>query len=105
VGDPERLTTARVPAADRQFKPKWQIALELLDTVREEGLPHAVVVADAGYGVVGPSRAGLESRQERYIVGLSGPRAGPGGGCDLAACLGSERSRPRPARRAAPSPR
>jgi SRSO17 transposase len=70
--DPERLTTARVPAADCQFKPKWQIALELLDTVRAEGLPHAVVVADAGYGVVGPFRAGLESRKERYIVGLSG---------------------------------
>jgi SRSO17 transposase len=96
--DPERLTTARVPAADCQFKPKWQIALELLDTVRAEGLPHAVVVADAGYGVVGPFRAGLEARKEQYIVGLSGeesvfaapPRWVPP---DLAPTRGRPRSR------------
>jgi SRSO17 transposase len=69
---PERLDKARVPAAERAFKTKWQIALDLLDTVRAEGLPHTVVVADAGYGVVGDFRAGLEDRGERYIVGISG---------------------------------
>ena len=69
---PERLDAAHVPAAQRAFQPKWQIALDLLDTVREEGVPHAVVVADAGYGVIGEFRAGLEARGERYIVGISG---------------------------------
>lgn len=69
---PERLDRARVPAAERGFMTKWQIALQLLDTVRAEGLLHAVVVADAGYGVAADFRAGLEARGERYIVGLSG---------------------------------
>jgi len=78
--DPDRLAKARVPEEEGGFKTKWQIALDLLDTVRDERLPHTVVVADAGYGVVGEFRAGLEARQERYIVGLSGEEsvfAGP----------------------------
>jgi SRSO17 transposase len=70
--DPDRLEQARVPAGERTFKPKWQIALELLDTVREEKLPHTIVVADAGYGTAGEFRAGLEARKERYLVGLTG---------------------------------
>lgn len=69
---PERLEAAHVPAAERTFQTKWEIALDLLDTVRAEGLLHAVVVADAGYGVVGEFRTGLEARGERYIVGISG---------------------------------
>ena len=48
TGAPERLDAARVPAAERTFKPKWQIALELLDTIRAGGLPHTVLVAEAG---------------------------------------------------------
>jgi len=52
TNDPARLDEARVPAGERTFQTKWQIALDLLDEVRAEGLPHAVVVADAGYGVV-----------------------------------------------------
>jgi SRSO17 transposase len=72
---PERLTKAQVPEAERGFKTKWQIALDLLDTVRAEGLPHAVLVADGGYGVVGEFRTGLEARGEPYIVGISGEEA------------------------------
>ncbi|HEX2184845.1 MAG TPA: IS701 family transposase [Chloroflexota bacterium] len=72
TGDPARLDRARVPVAERTFKTKWEIALELLDEVRAEGLPHRLVVADAGYGAVTEFREGLEARQERYIVGLLG---------------------------------
>jgi SRSO17 transposase len=72
TADPERLERARVPAEARAPKTKWQLALDLLDAVREEGLPHALVVADAGYGAGGEFRAGLEARQERYLVGLLG---------------------------------
>jgi SRSO17 transposase len=71
TNDPERLERARVPEAERGFTPKSQIALDLLDTVRAEGLPHAAVVADAGYGTT-DFRAGLEARGEHYLVGLSG---------------------------------
>src|SRR5919108_381023 len=69
---PERLDRARVPGDERAAKAKWQIALDLLDTVREEGLPHALVVADAGYGAGGEFREGLEARRERYLVRLLG---------------------------------
>jgi len=69
---PERLDAARVPEGERPFSTKWQIALDLLDGVRAEGLPHAVVVADAGYGAVGEFRDALDERAEPYIVGLLG---------------------------------
>jgi len=69
---PERLEQARVPSNERTFKTKWQIALDLVDEVRAEGLPHAVVVADAGYGVATELRDGLDRRGERYIVGVTG---------------------------------
>ena len=72
TADPERLDRGRVPTGEQAARGKWQIALDLLDTVREEGLPHALVVADAGYGAAGEFRAGLEARRERYIVGLLG---------------------------------
>ena len=70
--DLDRLTRARVPVDQRGFKTKWQIALDLLDEVRAECLPHAIVVADAGYGVATELRDGLDQRRERYIVGVTG---------------------------------
>lgn len=72
TADPARLDRACVPPAARPFRTKWEIALALLDEIRAAGLLHAVVVADAGYGVVGAFRAGLEARGESYLVGLSG---------------------------------
>jgi SRSO17 transposase len=72
TNDPDRLEQGRVPPHERAFTTKWQIALDLLDEVRAEGLPHAVVVADAGYGVATELRDGLDQRQERYVVGVTG---------------------------------
>jgi SRSO17 transposase len=72
TSDPDRLEQARIPCEERAFKTKWQIALDLLDGVRAEQLPHAIVVADAGYGAVTEFREGLEDRREHYVVGLLG---------------------------------
>lgn len=72
TGDPDRLEKAGVPTAARAFKTKGQIALELLDQVRNEGLPGQVVVTDAGYGVSGAFRDGLAERGLSYIVGVTG---------------------------------
>jgi SRSO17 transposase len=71
IEDEDRLDQAGVPAEFRQFKTKGQIALELLDTVRGEGLPGWLALADAGYGVSEEFRAGLERRGLKYIVGVS----------------------------------
>jgi SRSO17 transposase len=73
--DATRLEQARVPPEERAFQTKWEIALTQLDTVLAEGLPHAVIVADAGYGVASAFRAGLEDRGERYVVGICGTEA------------------------------
>jgi SRSO17 transposase len=48
---PVRLDKAGVPEPERRRLSKGQIALELLDRARGEGLPGGVVVADSGYGV------------------------------------------------------
>ena len=71
LGDPERLNAAHVPEAERRSLTKGQIALELLDRVRAEGLPGQVVVAGAGYGVSGPFRDGLDERGLHYVVGVA----------------------------------
>jgi SRSO17 transposase len=53
------------------FKPKWQLALDLIDQVRGWELPDRTVIADAGYGDTTEFRDGLEARQLSYVVGVS----------------------------------
>jgi SRSO17 transposase len=72
LSDAKRLDRAGVPNDRRRPRTKPEIALELLDRVRGEGLPGRAVVADAGYGVSGPFRAGLDARGLDYIVGVTG---------------------------------
>ena len=69
--DTKRLDKAGVPKKQRVERTKPEIALELLDRVRAEGLPGHQVVADAGYGTSGAFRAGLEQRGLTYIVGVT----------------------------------
>src|SRR3954467_1007180 len=71
ASDADRLDRAGVPDGHRKVATKGQIALELLDQVRGEGLPGQLVVADAGYGVSGPFRDGLAERGLHYIVGVT----------------------------------
>jgi SRSO17 transposase len=71
LGDPKRLDKAGVPEDQRRPLTKGEIALELLDRVRAEGLPGGLVVADSGYGVSGPFRDGLAERGLHYIVGVT----------------------------------
>lgn len=70
ANDSERRLTAGVPK-DVRFQTKWQIALDMIDSLRAEGLPPAPILADAGYGVVTAFRDALTQRQIPYVVGIS----------------------------------
>ncbi len=56
--------------ADVHHRAKWQMALDLLDQARSDGVPHRAVVADSWYGDITDFRQGLDDRQECYIVGI-----------------------------------
>src|SRR3954449_1188522 len=72
LSDSRRLDKAGVPKSERRALTKPEIALDLLDRVRAEGLPAWAVVADAGYGVSGDFRDGLQARALTYVVGVTG---------------------------------
>lgn len=59
----------RMPVEAR-YRPKWRIALELLDLAHREQVPHRAVVADAWYGTIPEFRQELEARGESYVLGV-----------------------------------
>lgn len=75
TSQPERMDAVRVPPNYQAPRTKEQIALDLLDQVRAEDLPHQAVVADAGYGLSVEFRRGLEQLGEVYVVGVTGKEA------------------------------
>lgn len=110
IDDESRLDEAGVPKEFRQAKAKGAIALELLDTVRGEGLPGWLALADAGYGVSEEFREGLAARGLKYIVGVTdemvvfadGPKWEPPGAAERPEGTGGRpRKRPRLAEGAA----
>src|SRR5687768_17515093 len=63
----ERRARAAIPDTERH-RPKWALALEMLDELAGWGLTAPVVVADAGYGNNADFRAGVTARGACYIV-------------------------------------
>jgi len=71
LADPVRLDKAGVPGESRRFQTKGEIALDLLDQVRGEGLPGQIVVTDAGYGVSQDLRDRLAARGLYFVAGVT----------------------------------
>jgi SRSO17 transposase len=65
--DTARRRAAHLPEAVGH-RPKWQLALDMVDELGGWGLAPPVVVADAGYGDSGELRLGLEARGLAYVV-------------------------------------
>ncbi|WP_328764946.1 IS701 family transposase [Streptomyces sp. NBC_00272] len=62
-----RRTACRIPD-DEHHRPKWQLALDMLDELAGTGLRPAVLVADTGYGANADFRHGLEYRGLAYLL-------------------------------------
>jgi SRSO17 transposase len=67
--DRDRLDAAGVPP-DIGYRPKWQMALGLLDQARANGLS-GMVLADSAYGDATEFRQTLDRGQWPYCVGIS----------------------------------
>ena len=62
---------ASVPDQARH-RPKWQLALDMLDELAGWELVPPVVLADAAYGEVSELRLGLDQRELAYVVQVPG---------------------------------
>ena len=71
ANDAARRKKAGVPA-EVDFREKWRIALDLIDSALDAGVRRHVVLADSAYGDNGDFRAALSQRGLSYIVGVKG---------------------------------
>jgi SRSO17 transposase len=69
--DDERRAKAKIPDEVRH-RPKWRLALDIVDELLEWGLERSVVQADGGYGDITAFRVGLEQREFEYVVQVKG---------------------------------
>ncbi len=66
-----RRTACRIPD-DEHHRPKWQLALDMLDELDGIGLRPAVLVADTGYGANADFRHGLDDRGLAWVLQVKG---------------------------------
>jgi SRSO17 transposase len=67
TNDPERCRRAHIPV-DCEYAPKWCLALEMIETALQAGLPKGVVLADCGYGNTAVFRDTLRTLGLQYAV-------------------------------------
>ncbi|MDQ7907532.1 transposase [Phytohabitans sp. ZYX-F-186] len=66
-----RRRKAAIPE-DEGHRPKWILAIEMIDGLAAHGLRPPLVTADSGYGDSGPFRAALDERGILYSVQVKG---------------------------------
>lgn len=62
-----RCRAAHIPD-EVGYSPKWQLALDMIESAIEAGLPQGIVLADSGYGQTGAFREKLDSLGLTYAV-------------------------------------
>lgn len=65
--DRERCQKAHIPD-DVGYSAKWELALDMVDTAIDSGLPRGVVLADSAYGNIAEFREQLDSHGLEYAV-------------------------------------
>jgi len=100
--DEERRKRCRVPLAEHH-RPKWELALEMLDELAEWGLRAPVIVSDAGYGEITEFREALAERRLSYVLQIKGATSVLG--IDAQPELKSWKGRGRPPAARYPEPR
>ncbi len=65
--DRDRCRAAHIPD-DVGYRPKWQLALDMIESAIEADLPQALVLADSGYGDTAAFRAKLDVLGLPYAV-------------------------------------
>jgi len=68
--DPKRCEKAGIPEAERVFRTKEKLALEIVSHARQNGLRYGWVGADAGYGKGPGFCLELDRMGERFVVDL-----------------------------------
>ncbi|MFE9934651.1 IS701 family transposase [Streptomyces sp. NPDC005533] len=66
-----RRQACRIPDTVHH-RPKWQLALDMLDELAATGLRPAALVADTGYGANADFRRGLDERGLAYVLQVKG---------------------------------
>jgi SRSO17 transposase len=69
AADPKRCAAARIPTSIG-YRPKWQIALDMIDAAIADDVPRGVVLADADYGNKSAFRDALDERGLQYAVAV-----------------------------------
>jgi SRSO17 transposase len=69
ANDMERRKAAKIPA-ELEYRPKWKMALDMIDRAIEAGIPRGVLLADADYGNKTDFRDALDERGLTYAVGV-----------------------------------
>jgi SRSO17 transposase len=67
--DRRRCRAAKIPD-NVGYRPKWMMALLMLEGAKQQGVPLGVVLADSAYGVVGEFRAGLRLLDLPYALAI-----------------------------------
>jgi SRSO17 transposase len=70
TSDRARCERAKIPSTVT-FRPKWHMAISMMENAITAGLPKGVVLADAAFGNVGEFRAGLRWLDLEYAVGVN----------------------------------
>jgi SRSO17 transposase len=65
--DRKRCAAAHIPES-LHFRPKWRIALDMVDKALEANLPRGIATADAWYGTAAAFRGGLTARRIPYLL-------------------------------------